>query len=816
MPDARRFRVPHLRLTSPRLRRWWTQGAAAARAAAERLTVRVVVSVLAAQIALSAFAGAYLYGYLEHELSAQLQAQVQGAVLRAAADLDERLRSRRRLLEAAAFDLNAQAVTVDADAARATLAGRSDLLALFERVVIVDAQGRALAARPQAAGWRELDVSGRDYFRTARDTGRAAVGDPVMGKLSRAPVVVLAVPLAGADGGFGGALLGAMNLAEGGIFDALRDAPVGRSGYFSVFTRGGEVLLDPDPARVLTRIGEDDAPRRAALRGEHAVRVVKEGPYSGTVAFKALNHAPWIVGARLPLAEMREVSEDVMEAALAAAVVTTLALAAIAGLAVAWNLRPLSRLRSEIGEIEAGVRAGALTVAGAREIRAVAQAFNRLQDAQRELRETMSAREAFHRTLNENTPLGVFVADEGGEWRYVNRRLEQILGRRAELLHDRGWTACLHPADRAAMLEAWNGALRGNRPLHTRWRLLVDGRTIWVQVHVQPLPEGAEVGGFVGALADVTAEHDALMEADRERQRADDVVEAIGDAIVVVDENCRVAHFNAAAERLTGWQRGAAIGMDCAKVVRLFDEGDERIDLAALRQQPRASSEEWICENASGGRVPVDVQWSRAQAAGDGASAGGVLVLRDASARRDRARQLAWQARHDSMTGLPNRRAFDEALAQRYEAFAFHGMNSALVLVDLDWFKRVNDEGGHDAGDEMLKKVADVLRGAVRESDIAARLGGDEFALILPGCPVERARGIAQIVRAEIRALRVERGERQFAIGASLGIAAFAIGDEDAHAIVKRADAACYRAKAAGRNNVEVEDAAANAVFELF
>jgi diguanylate cyclase (GGDEF)-like protein/PAS domain S-box-containing protein len=366
------------------------------------------------------------------------------------------------------------------------------------------------------------------------------------------------------------------------------------------------------------------------------------------------------------------------------------------------------------------------------------------------------------------------------------------------------------------MREQWNAALRGNRPLDTRWRLLVDGRTVWTQVHVQPLPEGAEVGGFVGALADVTGEVQALEQVERERERADGIVEAISDAIVVVDDDGRIVHFNAAAERLTGWPRRTALGLALNQALRFVDEAGNRVDLDALRRQASAASDEWSCETAAGGRIPVDVQWSAAAGVDVAGTAGGVLVLRDASARRDRARQLAWQARHDALTGLLNRRAFDEALAQRYEAFAFHGVNSALVLVDLDWFKRVNDEGGHDAGDEMLKKVADVLRGAVRDADIAARLGGDEFALILPGCPVARAQGIAQIVRAEIRALRVVRGEREFAIGASQGISAFAIGDEDAQAIVKRADAACYRAKAAGRNAIEIEDAAVNAVFELF
>jgi diguanylate cyclase (GGDEF)-like protein/PAS domain S-box-containing protein len=788
----------------------------ALRAAAQRLSVRVVASVLLAQVVLVAIGGFFVFAYLQHHLLDQVQAQVQTAAERMADDLDHRMRVRRRVLEAVAFDLNAQGARLDADAARAFLSARSDLLALFERVVIVDAAGRPLAARPQAAGWRDIDVSSRDYFRAARDTGRTALGEPVMGMLTRAPIVVLAVPLAGADGGFGGLMLGAMNLNEGGIFDHLRGATVGRSGHFTVFTRGGAILFDPDAARVMTRIGDGDATYGAALRGEYAARMVSDGPAAGMVAFKPLNHAPWIVGARMPRAEALALSDEALEASVVAVVVSLAVLAALTGLAVAYNLRPLVRLKQEIGEIEAGARTGAVSVAGAQEIRAVAQAFNRLQDGERTLRQTMAAREAFHRTLNENTPLGVFVADEGGDWHYANRRLEQIVGRRAEMLQGTGWLACIHPQDRAAMREQWNAALRGNRPLDTRWRLLVDGRTVWTQVHVQPLPEGAEVGGFVGALADVTGEVQALEQVERERERADGIVEAISDAIVVVDDDGRIAHFNAAAERLTGWPRRTALGLALNQALRFVDEAGNRVDLDALRRQASAASDEWSCETAAGGRIPVDVQWSAAAGGDIAGTAGGVLVLRDASARRDRARQLAWQARHDALTGLLNRRAFDEALAQRYEAFAFHGVNSALVLVDLDWFKRVNDEGGHDAGDEMLKKVADVLRGAVRDADIAARLGGDEFALILPGCPVARAQGIAQVVRAEIRALRVVRGEREFAIGASQGISAFAIGDEDAQAIVKRADAACYRAKAAGRNAIEIEDAAVNAVFELF
>jgi diguanylate cyclase (GGDEF)-like protein len=116
----------------------------------------------------------------------------------------------------------------------------------------------------------------------------------------------------------------------------------------------------------------------------------------------------------------------------------------------------------------------------------------------------------------------------------------------------------------------------------------------------------------------------------------------------------------------------------------------------------------------------------------------------------------------------------------------------------------------------MLKKVAEVLRANVRESDYAVRLGGDEFALILPGCPESRAHAIALGIRAEIGALRVSRGERHWGIGVSAGISCFALGDEDSQALVRRADAACYRAKAAGRNAIEIESVAATAEVELF
>lgn len=779
---------------------------------AARLALTVGVGALAV---CSAAGGLYLH-LMEERLLAQVGSQVHAAVLRAADDLDQRVLLRRRALEAAAFELTSSGRALTAEQAQAFLAESGPLGTLFDRLVIADAQGRPLAARPRTGAWRSIQVADREYFQQARDSGRLVVSEPVFGKVSQAPIVTFAAPLTDAGGEFGGVLIGAVVLEQGGLLDQIREATVGTSGRFVVVTRAGRYLLHPDPSRLMQAIDAEAEPALAqALQGRTGwMHVAWPLPAAGVYAFKALHHAPWLVGARIDQQEALAPLRDARVSALLVGLFCVLLLSALIALVTIRAVRPLRRLQRQVEEIEAGRHRGAVDVWGTAEIRRVAEAFNRLQEAQTRLQEAVNAREAFHRSLSENSPLAIFVADESGAWTYVNRRLEQLFGRRFESLAGDGWLQSIDSELRRAVAEQWAAAVRGNRLLSARWRLTVDGQAVWVQVQAAPLPEHAQARGFVGGLADVTAEHEALQRAERERRRSEKIVEAMSDAIVVIDEGGAIAHFNAAAEALSGLARTDVVGRKADAVLRFAHETGAAVELACLWQQARWQADDWCWETATGRRVPVDVTWARGSA-GHAVGFGGVLTLREASQRRNEARRLVWQARHDSLTGLLNRRAFEQIIAQRYEAFAFEGVNSALVLLDLDRFKVVNDEGGHDAGDEMLQKVAEVLRASIRESDYAVRLGGDEFALLLPGCPEARAQAIALGIRAEIGALRVVRGGRSFAIGVSAGISCFALGDEDSQAIVKRADAACYRAKAAGRNAVEVDSVSASEV-ELF
>ncbi len=171
-------------------------------------------------------------------------------------------------------------------------------------------------------------------------------------------------------------------------------------------------------------------------------------------------------------------------------------------------------------------------------------------------------------------------------------------------------------------------------------------------------------------------------------------------------------------------------------------------------------------------------------------------------------RALQYQATHDSLVDLVNHREFNTRLADVADRAVTAHEPCALIFIDLDRFKEVNDQGGHAAGDEALRRVSLILKEHVRSSDTAARLGGDEFAILLPGCPRERAEGVAQSVLRAIQDFVLHwEGGYYFRVGASIGVACAQAGEADAAALLRVADAACYAAKNAGRGRVEVRSA---------
>jgi diguanylate cyclase (GGDEF)-like protein/PAS domain S-box-containing protein len=181
-----------------------------------------------------------------------------------------------------------------------------------------------------------------------------------------------------------------------------------------------------------------------------------------------------------------------------------------------------------------------------------------------------------------------------------------------------------------------------------------------------------------------------------------------------------------------------------------------------------------------------------------------VTTAYDISARKAAEAALSWQATHDALTELANRREFEAVATRHLESARRDGIRHAVLFIDLDQFKVVNDTCGHLAGDALLRSLAQVLAARTRRSDTLARLGGDEFGVLLEGCDLVHAQRLAAQILAAIRAFRFAWEGRIFALGASIGVAEMTGESRDLESVLSAADTACYLAKDQGRNQVQV------------
>ena len=178
------------------------------------------------------------------------------------------------------------------------------------------------------------------------------------------------------------------------------------------------------------------------------------------------------------------------------------------------------------------------------------------------------------------------------------------------------------------------------------------------------------------------------------------------------------------------------------------------------------------------------------------------MVLRDVSVDISQAQELKHRASHDPMTGLANRFEFQRQLTDLFKRASYLGEPAAILAIDLDRFKAVNDTGGHAAGDAVLRAVAYELRLAVRQSDIVARLGGDEFAVLLPKCPEARSLALAQKILSALNPLQADCNGATYCTGASIGLTMLQPEFAAATDWLAAADSACYRAKKEGRGRL--------------
>lgn len=303
----------------------------------------------------------------------------------------------------------------------------------------------------------------------------------------------------------------------------------------------------------------------------------------------------------------------------------------------------------------------------------------------------------------------------------------------------------------------------------------------------------------------------SAIEADleREKEQAEVTLHAIGEGVITTDDVGCVRYLNPIAEQLTGWSTAEAKGRRLDEVYRVVDGATRRpIDVTGTQHQPdsAADPEDYpLLLGRTGQEFAVEDSVSSIRS-GNGAVLGTVLVFRDVTTSRHLAAQLSWQASHDALTGLVNRRQFEQLLEEMLQSARTMDKVHAVLYVDLDQFKVVNDSCGHVAGDELLKQLAVLLEGHIRDSDTLARLGGDEFGVLLDGCSVERAETIAHELLEIIRNFHFVWERRGFRVGASIGVVGIDRSSGSLGRVLSAADAACYVAKDKGRNRVWVHE----------
>jgi diguanylate cyclase (GGDEF)-like protein/PAS domain S-box-containing protein len=289
-------------------------------------------------------------------------------------------------------------------------------------------------------------------------------------------------------------------------------------------------------------------------------------------------------------------------------------------------------------------------------------------------------------------------------------------------------------------------------------------------------------------------------------------LDSLAEAIIATDAQGRITYINPAAERLSGSVAQEALGKTLEEIVGLVDETDRRLLSDPVRQALTSgaplnlSRRALLLSRTNGTERSIELSASPIH---DDAKEliGAVVLLHDVTELRGLARQMSYQATHDALTGLVNRREFERRLEEAVESGHRGDGQHVLCYLDLDRFKVVNDTSGHLAGDSMLREVAKLLRDAVRDSDTVARLGGDEFGMLLIGCPLDKARQIADDVCRAVGDYRFVWKDKIFNIGVSVGLVEISRESGTIEELLAAADSACYVAKKQGSGHVAVYSA---------
>ena len=404
------------------------------------------------------------------------------------------------------------------------------------------------------------------------------------------------------------------------------------------------------------------------------------------------------------------------------------------------------------------------------------------------------------------------IWDFDGESKRINlsRRWKAMLGydiEQEDVMLD--WYNLVHPNDMARVQSKMKEHLENKSPFFESVHRMKhqNGDWRWMSSRAKAVldPNGRLIR-LLGVEVDITERklyEEALF---REKESAQITLQSIGDGVITTDADCNVEYINPVAEDLTGWRVDDGSGRPIDEIFRGFHEEtceplENPLSVAIRRNRAIKSVRPTLLIRRDGNELYIESTASPIRD-GKGNVTGGVLVFHDVSESRELNRRLSYHASHDILTGLVNRREFENRLERALKSAKARETSYALCYLDLDQFKIVNDSCGHSAGDALLGQLGALLKSKIRWRDTLARLGGDEFGVLLESCSLEEAMQTAESLRLAIGDYKFLWDDRSFRLGVSIGVVPIAADNEDVAALLSAADSACAAAKEAGRNRI--------------
>lgn len=766
---------------------------------------RVLILTLAGFLLSAGTITMLIFNYLQQGSTRLLVEQQQTMVDMVVRQMDSALQKRVSYLETFTDSLHSRYQLYSNEKIQEALTRDTQLHALFNGgVVVLNRAGISLVDFPTVPYRTGIDFSDREHLQKARILKSTVITKPLFGKGLKSPLFAINTPILSASGQVLGYIFGVNLLAQDNLLKEISRI---------TFTDGGRVMVTDPNLGIYVTDTLKGVPLESYEKEKHCdcIELIQAGESSGITtdgngnkviyASAKLDKLGWVIIRTYPLhkamADVNSLSEKIITVIL----VISFLMAGLIAYLLRKLLTPLRNAARDIRKMAEGqLPEQALAVRSNDEVGQLIRAFNQLHRNHNRYELALRESEERYRLTMEATQTGLWSWDLTNDSIHWDSQCYKMLGYKDQAFHlnRQLFRKLMHPEDQVRFYISFLPKVLDNHAAEIQFRLLTkDNRWLWIKSRGKPIRFGKNNHPLCIAGTHMNFEQ----QRQTEQLRLAAAAFESNDAIMIVDADNKIIKVNNAFSQITGYQAGEVIGHTPALLRSGVHKSQFYEDmLGSLNESGKWQGEIW--NRHKNGEIYIAWLNINTLFGDDNTIYQRIATFSDITEKK-RTEELIWtQANFDPLTNLPNRRMFMDRLSQEIRLAARSKSSFALLFLDLDHFKEINDTLGHNVGDQLLIEVAERFRSLVRSSDTISRLGGDEFTIILP--QIENSAQVQQVGEKILSVLKqpFELENQQRYISASIGATLYPQDGDNAEQLIKNADQAMYAAKAAGRGTL--------------